>query len=141
MFPSNWTFPWTDVTSWITAFILAVLLFFGLGCNGPGLISSVSNDMLKMMDKQVVKDTLQNWSARADVTNPAIGFRMITGGEVYTTGLIVRGDLTGAGRAGVPTTGVIPEPPPPTMKKSSDSPLTRVSTRRIKDFHVIRAAG
>lgn len=67
------------------------------GCTGPGLMSSVTSDMKDLLKDPVVQKTLQSWAANADVTNPSVGFRIINGGELYFSGVIVRGTMTGGG--------------------------------------------
>lgn len=80
------------------------------GCTGPGLMSSVTSDMKDLLKDPAVQQTLQNWAANADVTNPSVGFRIINGGELYFTGVIVRGAMTGGG--GIKNTHVADVPAP-----------------------------
>lgn len=88
------------ILSWLWPMLLTFLLgLFGVGavgCNTAGLASPIFQDMANLLDKPAVKETLQNWSATADVTNPAIGFYWVTGGEIRATGMVWRGSATGA---------------------------------------------
>jgi hypothetical protein len=100
----NWQF-WTWTSDqwfyWVGGLLTTLATLFALGCNGAGLLSTVSSDMKELLKDPVVQKTLQDWSANADVTNPSIGFYLINGGELRAGGIIVRGNIQGAVGGGV----------------------------------------
>jgi hypothetical protein len=80
--------------------VLFILSLLG-GCAGPGLLSSVSNDIKELLKEPAVQATLQSYAARTDITNPTAGFYFVTGGELRLTGVIVRGEIGGSGPGGI----------------------------------------
>jgi len=81
--------------------LLALLVMALGGCTGPGILSTVTTDVKDMLRDPAVQATIQSWSTNADITNPSLGFYAVTGGELRTTGVILRGNAGGAGSAGL----------------------------------------
>lgn len=103
--------------------LVACFISLLTGCTNPtGIMSTVTKDMKDLLADPNVQKTLQSWETRADVTNPAIGFRMITGGEIYGSGIIIRGSAQGSTNH----EAVAPTPAPTTQ------PGTPVILERVK---------
>ena len=102
----NGRLDWIPRLAWVPWIILSLGLigFFlcSAGCVGPGVLSGVTNDIGDLLDKPAVQATLQNWSARGDVSNPKVTAGMLNAFTVQLDGFIVRGNAAGqAGSRGI----------------------------------------
>ena len=80
------------------AIILSTLLL--TGCAGQ-MISPAMHDIVEIMKTPAIQATIKDWTANTDMTNPSIGFYMVTGGELRAGGIVIRGSANGAADGGL----------------------------------------
>ena len=80
---------------------LAVALLLPTGC----MVFDPAGQIGELLKEPAVQATLQDWSAKGSAHNPRIGGQMVTGFEIFTIGVDVEGDISGA--AGTPAKGGI----------------------------------
>lgn len=95
--------------------LVCLVSILSIGCNGGGLVSGVSQDIVTLLKDPNVQKTIQHWDAEADATNPSVGFEFYQGGRIKADGFILRGKGIGKG----------PVPPGPAPTPEQPEPATQ----------------
>lgn len=131
--------------------LCACVLSIGVlvGCQGPGLFSTVTSDVTAMLKDPAVKESIRQWSADVDVTNPRIyGFTETRFG-VGAEGIITRARADGSGgKSESPVPEAVPAPQSPAPKGDLQILITDIDPDEDKGFGrlngklvVVRGAG